>query len=67
MIAFVVRGAAKEDTPGGLRGKFVGCGGDIVRVTHTVEDAQMLVRRGRAEEGEVRIGSPNHLRRKMVQ
>jgi hypothetical protein len=43
MIAFVVRGAAKEDTPGGLRGKFVGCGGDIVRVTHTVQDAQMLV------------------------
>jgi hypothetical protein len=43
-IAFVIRGVAKEDTPGGLMGEFVGRGGGTVRVTRTTEDAQMLVR-----------------------
>jgi hypothetical protein len=65
-IAFVIR-VAMEDTPGGPRGKFVGRGGDSVRVTHTAEDAQMLVRRSRAEEGELWAYSMYHLRRKAVQ
>jgi hypothetical protein len=42
-IAFVIRGVAKEDTSGGSRGELVGCGGGSVRVTHTAEDAPMLV------------------------
>jgi hypothetical protein len=42
-IAFVTRGVAKEDTPSGPRGEFVGCGGGSVRVTCTAEDAQMLI------------------------
>jgi hypothetical protein len=33
MIAFVIRGVAKEDTPGGQRGVLVGHGGGSVRVT----------------------------------
>jgi hypothetical protein len=48
MIAFVIRGVAKEDTPSGPRGEFVRHGGSSVRVTHVAEDAQMLVRRSRA-------------------
>jgi hypothetical protein len=52
-IAFVIRGVVKEDIPGGPRGEFVGCGGSSVRVTRTAEEAQMLVRWSRAEEGEV--------------
>jgi hypothetical protein len=38
-IAFVIKGVAKEDTPGGPRGEFVGRGGDSVRVTRTAKDA----------------------------
>jgi hypothetical protein len=45
----------------------VGRGGGSVRVTRATEDAQMLVRWSRAEEGEVRTGSLNRLRRKTVQ
>jgi hypothetical protein len=66
-IAFVIREVAKEDTPSGPRGEFVGRGGIRVRVTRVAEDVQMLIRRSRAEEGEVQTGSLNHLRRKTVQ
>jgi hypothetical protein len=51
MIAFVIREVAKEDTPSGPRGEFVGRGGIRVRVTRVAEDVQMLIRRSRAEEG----------------
>jgi hypothetical protein len=67
MIAFVIRGVAKEDTLGGPGGEFVGRGGNSVRVTLASEDAQMLVRRSRAEEGEVRTDSLNRLQWKTVQ
>jgi hypothetical protein len=43
IIAFMIRGVAKKDIPGGPRGEFVGRGGGSVRVTCAVEDAQMLV------------------------
>jgi hypothetical protein len=45
----------------------VGRGGGSVRVTRAAEDVQMLIRWSRAEEGEVQIGSLNHLRWKTVQ
>jgi hypothetical protein len=37
-IAFVIRGVAKEGTPGGPRGELVGHGGGSVRVTRATED-----------------------------
>jgi hypothetical protein len=41
MIVFVIRGVAKENTPGGPRGEFLGRGGGSVRVTYAAEDVQM--------------------------
>jgi hypothetical protein len=45
----------------------VGRSGGSVRVTRVAKDVYMLVRRNRAEEGEVQTGSLNRLRQKMVQ
>jgi hypothetical protein len=60
-IPFVIRGVAKEDTPGGPKGELVGRDGGSVGVTCAAEDTQMLGRRSGAEEGEVWTGSLNHL------
>jgi hypothetical protein len=38
-IAFVMRGEAKEETPGGPRGKLVRRGGGSVKVTRVAKDA----------------------------
>jgi hypothetical protein len=66
-ITFVIRGVAKKDTPGGPRGEFVRHSGGSIRVTRVAKDAQMLVRRSKAKEGEVRTGILNHFRWKTVQ
>jgi hypothetical protein len=66
MIALVIRGVAKEDTSDGPRGELMWHCGSSVRVTHVVEDSQMLVRGCRPEKGEMMIGSLNRLHWKMV-
>jgi hypothetical protein len=67
MIALVIRGVAKEDTRGGLRGELVGHCGSSVRVTRAAEEAQMLVRWCKAKEVELWTGSLNYHDQKMVQ
>jgi hypothetical protein len=61
LIAFVVGGVAKQDTPVGPKGELMWCGGDSVRVTCAAEDAEVLVRGCRLEESDMRADNTGHL------
>jgi hypothetical protein len=43
-VTFVVEAVAKENTMGGPGGELMRSGGDSVRLTHTAEDMEVLVR-----------------------
>jgi hypothetical protein len=43
VVAFVIRGVAKEDTPGRVRSELMRCGCSSVRVTHAAKNSEMLI------------------------
>jgi hypothetical protein len=48
-------------------GELMGCGGGDVRITCTIEDAEVLIRGCRAKESGMRVGSTDRLRGETVQ
>jgi hypothetical protein len=66
-VTFVVEGVAKENTMGGPGGELMRSGGDSVRLTHTAEDMEVLVRGCWSEESDMRVESMNHLCGETVQ
>jgi hypothetical protein len=42
-VAFVIRGVAKEDIPDRARSELMRCSCSSVRVTHAVENSEMLI------------------------
>jgi hypothetical protein len=43
VVAFVIRGVAKEDTPGKARSELMRRGCSSVRVTRTAKNSEMLI------------------------